>query len=831
MSLNFSLFQKPSRYIGNEFNIIRKDADMKVALCFPDTYEIGMSHLGLKILYSIINNIPNASAERVFAPWVDYESFLREKGLPLVSLENNRPLNHFDIAGFTLQYELSYTNVLNMMDLGGIPIKANDRGDNFPLIFAGGPCAVNPLPLSPFIDVFVVGDGEEVITEIIAICSKYRLENPGQDKSAPGFSKKNFLLKALSELEGVYIPSVHNTEQQKIKRRIVRNLDKAPFPGKPLVPFHPIVHDRATIEISRGCTRGCRFCQAGIIYRPLRERSLETVLSLSNQSIKNTGYDEISFTSLSTGDYSNLFPLIKTFNNLCSGQHIAVSLPSLRVGTISREVLKEIKSIRKTGFTIAPEAGTKRLRSVINKDFTEEEYEDTLEKLFTEGWQKIKLYFMIGLPTESREDIEAIIHMAEKALQKGKKITGKRVNINVGISAFVPKPHTPFQWLGQAPYGDLRAKQDMLRNAFTRKGIHFKGQHVELSVLEAVFSRGDMDCAALLEAAWKEGCRFDSWSEIFNFDKWLTASEKTGMDLFKYASRTFDINAVLPWEFIDTGVLNEFLKSEYQKALHGEITKDCRHVCCVCGLDCHTETASAPFVPPVNKPGSIPQKVTTEKIRVKFSKTGMIKYISHSEVITALLRSIRRANIPLTYSEGFHPHPKISFGPPLPLGVEGINEYFDIELPASINPYEIPSSVNTSLPPGLAILAAVPVEKNSESLNDFISRYEYEIIIDKNIHEAINSFLSLPHCFVTRGDKIVDIRQMVEKAETDGVYLNLVLVDMNSAKVRLYELLSNIFQRQVEEIQMLQIRRVNLSGYSKEGWLDPMEGEKIWLTR
>ncbi len=852
MSVNLTRFHKPSRYIGNEINISRKIADIKVALCFPDTYEIGMSHLGLKILYSIINNIPSASAERVFAPWVDYEAFLREKQHPLSSLEYNRPLKEFNIIGFTLQYELSYTNVLNMLDLGGIPLKSQDRKRNYPLIIAGGPCSVNPLPLAQFIDAFVIGDGEEAIEDIIEVYDNFKLKNTKPDSAqisaATNTGIKENLLKALAGLDGVYVPAVHDTKSVKIRKRVVSNLDKTPFPEAPVVPYTPVVHDRVTVEISRGCTRGCRFCQAGMIYRPLRERSLDTVLSISKNSIPNTGHEDISFASLSTGDYSCLLPLIKSFNKIYSGSNISTSLPSLRVGSVSSEVLKEIKSVRKTGFTIAPEAGTMRLRTVINKDFTDEEYIDTLEKLFTEGWQTIKLYFMIGLPTETKEDIDGIIHMSELAYRKGRKISKRRVNINAGISAFVPKPHTPFQWRGQINARDLRSRQDFLKKTLKRKGINFKGQHVETSLLEAVFSRGDSDCAILLEAAWKEGCRFDSWSEHFDFNKWLSAAKKTGIDLYGYASRNIDINSELPWGFIDTGINEEFLRSEYEKAMAGKMTEDCRHSCHGCGLNCEDntqtvdrgsqnaecKTLNSEFRTPNSElkiPIPKPKSLASNRIRVKFSKTGILRYLSHREVITAFLRALHRAKVHLEYSRGFHPHPKVSFGPALPVGVEGLNEYFDMDLSSSVNPVEMKHKVNACLPEGLEVLNALRIPGQKKSLDEFITRYEYEIKLDWPADDTVTSFMNLPACMVSRDRKQVDIRPMVERAELTGPDLKLTLVDGADSRVRLYEILKELLQKTDETIQTIQARRVQLYGLIDKMWSEPLESERTWLMK
>jgi uncharacterized protein (DUF2344 family) len=615
----------------------------------------------------------------------------------------------------------------------------------------------------------------------------------------------------MSSIEGVYVPLIHGTGTR-IRRRIIKDLDRAPYPERPLVPYTGIIHDRITIEIARGCGRGCRFCQAGFIYRPVRERSMDTILRIARSSVLNTGYEEISFTSLSSGDYSALPELIKNFNTICSEMVVAVSLPSLRVGSLSRDILREIKAVRKTGFTIAPEAGSERLRAVINKDYSDEEYEQTLRVLFSEGWRHIKLYFMIGLPTETAEDIESMIEMVKSASEIGKKIAGKKVNINVGVSAFVPKPHTPFQWMGQMKIEELREKKDYVVRAFKKLGVNFKGQHVETSLLEAVFSRGDERVADLLETAWREGCRFDGWSELFDFERWKRASEITGIDMFEYAQRDFDPDKKsVPWEFIDTGVETSFLRTELSRALKGKRTPDCMRACPDCGLDCKKEKFSrekAPTEGPREEPIVIRGRGgPVMRLRVMYSKTGLMRYLSHHELMVCIIRTVRRANIPVAYSSGFHPHPKISFGPALSVGVEGYREFFDINLRSEMKEREFIHTMNTHLPEGLRILNAVRISKREPSLSQVITEYEYEVFIEEENLTKVKRFLDSDH----------SLKALIVKAELNGKALYLWLRDTDKLKVRIQEMLAEMgipFEKAM-------VRRTGLYGYNKK---DIMKG-------
>ncbi len=857
--MDLAFFRKPSRYINREINSIHKEVPVKVALAFPDIYEIGMSHLGLKILYKIINEIPFASAERVFSPWIDLEAEMKTKGILLSSLETNRPLRDFDILGFSLQYELLYTTVLNMLQLGGIPLKADERNNSsplrYPVVIAGGPCTVNPAPLSPFIDAFLIGDGEEAIREILDTFYRWKKE---------GVKRRDSLLLALSEIEGVYVPSIKQSassiqrselsiqhpgffksspvthHSSPIKRRFIKSLDETPYPDSPVVPYTAIVHDRINIEVSRGCSRGCRFCQAGTIYRPVRERSPERVLEIAENSLKNTGYGEVSFTSLSAGDYSCLLQVVKEFNRRFSGNRIALSFPSLRVGSISRELLKEIRSVRKTGFTFAPEAGTERLRGVINKDFSEDDYEQTLKALFEEGWHTIKLYFMLGLPTETDEDIEAISRMVMKALRIAKQNTKRFVNINVGVSPFVPKPHTPFQWFGQEHIDELKGAKDYLREKLTKKGFKVKDHDVKMSLLEAGFSRGDVRLAPLLEKALSLGCRLDGWSEIFDFDKWERAMDSTGINVADFAEKTFTVSDKLPWENIGIGVTKEFLWQENQRALSGQITHDCRTICHNCGLECETSVGyQSPVISQkssdrylmtndlsVNSSLNNTQRFKSVKMRVEFSKTGQLRYLSHLELIATLLRAIRRADFPLKYSEGYNPTPRISFGPPLGVGFSGMSEYFDIEILPPFDIFMNRRKLNSTLPEGIYVKDMAVLQPEAKSLSSFITRYRYEI--KGGDISYLEKFLSQKNAEIEREGNTINLRAMVEEVRQIAEdTIQLVVIDQGDIKVRMGELLPKILHVSLDE---LIITRIDLYGWDG-GWIKPLEQSSQWTAK
>lgn len=588
--------QKPGRYTGGELNSIVKDKskiDIRYAFCFPDTYEIGMSHLGMKILYSLVNARDDAWCERVFAPDVDMEQVMRDNGIPLYALESGEAIKDFDLIGFTMQYELSYTNVLNMLDLAGLPVRSRERKDLTPIVIAGGACVCNAEPMAEFFDITLPGDGEEVTNELIDLLKEYK---------AKGATKQEFL-EAAAQIKGVYVPSLYEVEYnddctvksitpthgapEKVEKRNVADLDKMFAPTEFVVPFLEVVHDRTTVEIFRGCIRGCRFCQAGFLNRPLREKSPEVVEAQCRSICEKTGYDEISLCSLSTSDYRGLEKLITDMLPWTVENKINISLPSLRADNFPKELMEQLNAVRRSGLTFAPEAGTQRLRDVINKNITEEEVLSTARQAFAGGWTAVKLYFMIGLPTETEEDIRGIADLAQAVVDEfyhnENKPKGKGVNVSVSVASLVPKPFTPFQWEPQDRPDTLIEKQNFLISCVKTRKVSVSRHVPWTSFLEGVFARGDRRLCDVIETAWRKGCKFDSWEEHLDREKWMDSFAENGIDPFFYTARKRSFDEVLPWDHMDYGVTKKFLIKENEKAHRGETTASCREKCAGCG--------------------------------------------------------------------------------------------------------------------------------------------------------------------------------------------------------------------------------------------------------
>jgi radical SAM family uncharacterized protein/radical SAM-linked protein len=833
------LVQKPARYLGGEFGARTKDwsaVEARVCLAFPDVYDIGMSHLGFKILYKILNDDPRTLAERAYAPWIDMEAQLRSRGVPLLSCESARPLREFDVVGFSLQFELTYTNVLSMLELGGVPLRSDARGDDDPLVLAGGPTATHPEPIAPFLDAIVIGDGEERTTEVALAWARAKRDGVPRAER----------LRALARLKGVYVPSLYATRVDSdtgftvvsgalaadapmpVVRTYVEDLNKFPFPDDSPIGGPEAIFDRMSIEIARGCTEGCRFCQAGMIYRPVRERDPEQIVNAVVSAVKKSGYDEASLTSLSTADYSCIAPLVKKVVDALAPKKVSLGVSSLRAYGLDENVLDDVARVRATGITFAPEAGTQRMRDVINKNVTEEQLMQTAERVFSRGWKSMKLYFMIGLPTEEEEDVREIARVGGRARAIGKRLkkelnAGGPPKVTVSVSTHVPKPHTPFQWCAMDTPSVVRRKQGWLNQEARTVGVELKVHDSETSWLEAVFARGDRTLAPVLERAYRAGARFDSWEDQKKMSVWEDAFRAEGIDPALYLG-TIPATARLPWDHIDVGLEEGFLLREYRKALKNRLSLPCgkvagafvhatnlqdataderKLVCYDCGVACDLSAMREQRLVYLRKlgsdeprPASPPREVRTDRPRAMpprqvqgaarryrfvYEKLGPSAFLSHLDVIRALPRSFRRLELPLFYSQGFHPKPDMKFGPALSLGVASLCEVVDMKIAADLDPTALLDALSEGAQSGLRFVGGAELGLDDPGITRVVDVARYVVGLpraviaprggDGWIRERIEQALAATELPVVRRidgiGKRVDVRDFLKTIAID----------------------------------------------------------------
>jgi len=771
--------EKPGRYLGGEWNQIKKDpssVQIKVALVFPDLYEVGMSYLGQKILYSLLNDNPKILAERVFAPWIDFEQKLRSEKIPLYSLENKIPLDEFDILGFSLLYELNYSNILTILDLARIPVFSSDRSLDHPLVMAGGPAAFNPEPVADVFDLFLIGDGEEAFLEILEKFGSLRKDS--KDKSD--------LLKEMAKTSGVYVPSLYNTylpdgahllavkpEQDaplNILKRVLYPFHEAHFPEKIVVPDIKVIFDRVSVEVARGCSQKCRFCQASSVYFPPRVKSPSYVLDTILNSLKLTGYDDTSLASLSISDYPYLGPIVDALMEKLAEKKISLSLPSLRPKGLSSDIAESIIKVRKTGFTLVPEAGTDRLRRVINKKMEDDDIREAAQIAFSQGWRLLKMYFMVGLPTEKDEDLEGIVNLIQEVVRIGQKILKSAPQINLSVSSFIPKPHTPFQWIKMEDEPSLREKYGFLKSRLKRyPSVRLKRHPLKNVILEAVFSRGDRKLNRVLHQSWRGGARFDSWNDLFHFQAWEKGFEQEHLDYHIYLS-SINTDTRLPWDHIGTGVKKSYLLEELNKARKEEYTPSCLDDSCGTCQGCvfphlleRTFTEEVKIEPSQEIPlGKELEEVV--RYRVFYSKRQSARFISHIDLSNIIQRAFRRAGIRVVHTKGFHPKMSISYLPALPLGMEGRAECFEFKSRFLFKEDEFVSRMNSCLSSGIRILGLERREGIKSTLNKEIETFIYSV--DLKSREIMSAMKDQTEKILSDSDYYSRIEKRVKESLT-----------------------------------------------------------------
>lgn len=779
--------QKPSRYLGAELNSTHKnrnDVELRVALVFPDLYDLGLGNLGILILYAILNERPWCWCERAYAPAPDMEAALRARRLPLFTNESKDPLGRMDLIGFTLQSELTYTNILNAIDLAELPLRSNDRGDSHPLIMAGGPSVFNPEPLAPFIDFFVIGEGEDVVVEIVELLRAMK-HRSRRDK-----------LEALARLEGIYVPSLYPFETlrdgrilpaedaPKIVKRTVQDLDGAKFPVNYIVPYTQQVHDRVGLEVLRGCTQGCRFCQAGMVTRPVRERSLSNIDQLMERTLAATGYEEISLVSLSTCDFSRPRMLVEQAARRAAESNVSVSLPSLRLDSFSVELADMVAGVRRSGLTFAPEAATPRLRALINKWIPDEDLLNMSYEAYKRGWNHVKTYFMIGLPTERDEDVEAIAELCLRTLKLGRSVN-PRARVNTGVSTFVPKPFTPFQWAEQIPLEEAYRRQGILERRFRNNaGIRFGRHDPETTFIEGLITRADRRGADLIEAAWRNGARLESWSEYLNFEAWRKAIEQTRFDV-REAMRERSLDERLPWDHIDVLIPKKWFQEDWRRALELKHAADCRAgKCHLCGVIYRERELCRHMLKRQKQgraeeqnwmPSPLPKYVEPEpvqRLRFRIGRSGEARFLSHLELMNAWIRALRRARAPLSYSQGFHAHPKVTFATAPPVGEESIADYMDIVLKERVDPRELLARLQATLPEGFRAFEVSETALRAPALMAACTGFGYTLYAAADgrlLAARLRTLLDADEVLVERDVKVKDSRgrERRQKAQID----------------------------------------------------------------